>query len=107
MRPPTPKAPSSPLSSRGGSPDNHQQELLEDRGNDRTCSPPFKRPAADMCDSADEDNDDSRGAGKDDSNNSKDESDDEERRKQRKKKTRTVFSRSQVRDSDIINIFLF
>ncbi|KAI8774846.1 homeobox protein HMX3 [Biomphalaria glabrata] len=96
MRPASPKGPSSPLSSRGGSPDPHLQEFIEERGNERPCSPPFKRPAGDMYDSADEDNDSNRGGGKDDSNNSKDDSDDEERRKQRKKKTRTVFSRSQV-----------
>ncbi|KAH9513337.1 hypothetical protein Btru_034652 [Bulinus truncatus] len=96
MRPPSPKGPSSPLSSRGGSPDLHHQEYIEERGNERACSPSFKRPVGgDMYDSAEEDNDSSRG-GKDDSNNSKDDSDDEERRKQRKKKTRTVFSRSQV-----------
>ncbi|XP_005089674.2 homeobox protein HMX3-A [Aplysia californica] len=95
---PSPKPPPSPLSSRGESPDTHQSDLVVDRPHvvERMGSPPFKRPAPDMYDSTEEDNDECRAGVKDDSNNSKDDSDDEERRKQRKKKTRTVFSRSQV-----------
>ncbi|RUS84269.1 hypothetical protein EGW08_007962 [Elysia chlorotica] len=119
----SPKAPPSPLSSGGASPDvlsyqshhhssqqqQHQQQqhhshsfpqhhqLHPDFIDDRAVSPSRKRKVSDGYDSADDDDNDndSRG-GKDDSNTCKDDSDDEERRKQRKKKTRTVFSRSQV-----------
>lgn len=98
LRPPSPKAPPSPLSSRGGSPDTHHNDLMDERSGDRMCtSPPFKRPSIDQYDSGDDDVDDMTSrSGKDDGTNGRDDSDDEERRKQRKKKTRTVFSRSQA-----------